>query len=257
MYHSITFYKNDDFSSGINTYDDWFLIPASRPVFNPPSVKTKYIDIPGADGVIDLTETLRKCPVYNNREGSIEFIVENGHRAWWEAYSTIMDYIHGQYVKAVLEDDPEHYYEGRFFVNEWKSDKDWSRITLDYNLKPYKTNIQSTTEEWIWDPFNFDTGIILKDIIVDSDEYRPFELQNYIGRKPVSPVFTVSVSDGSNGIYARIYNRELGIDTEAFLRNGVYSNPEIMLSNTNGSNTLTLAFKGNGTVSMDFRNGGL
>ena len=185
MYHSIIFYKTDDFTSGINTYDDWFLIPASRPVFNPPSVKTKYIDIPGADGAIDLTETLRKCPVYNNREGSIEFIVENGHREWWEAYSLIMDYIHGQFVKAVLEDDPEHYYEGRFFFNEWKSDKDWSRITLDYNLKPYKMNIHSTTEEWMWDPFNFDTGIILKDIIVDSEEYRSFDLQDYIGRMPV------------------------------------------------------------------------
>ena len=257
MYHSIIFYKNDDFTSGLNTYDDWFLIPTSRPVFNPPSVKTKYIDIPGADGVIDLTETLRKCPVYNNREGSIEFIVENGHGEWWEAYSAIMDYIHGQYVMAVLEDDPEHYYEGRFFFNEWKSDKDWSRITLDYNLKPYKTNIRSTTEEWIWDTFNFETGIILKDIIVDSDGYKSFELQNYIGRKPVCPVFTVSVFDGSNGIYAKIYNRELGINAETFLKNGAYHNPEIMLSNTNGANNVTLAFKGHGTVSMNFRNGGL
>lgn len=50
MYHSIIFYKNDDFTSGLNTYDDWFLIPTSRPVFNPPAVKTKYIDIPGRTG---------------------------------------------------------------------------------------------------------------------------------------------------------------------------------------------------------------
>ena len=153
-----------------------------------------------------------------------------------------------------MEDDPEHYYEGRFFFNEWKSDKDWSRITLDYNLKPYKMDIHSTTEEWMWDPFNFDTGIILKDIIVDSEEYRSFDLQDYIGRMPVCPTFTVTAD---NGIYARIYNRELGIDTETFLNNGTHHNPEIMLSNTNGLNRVSLAFKGHGTVSMDFRNGGL
>lgn len=254
MYHSIIFYKNDDFTSGLNTYDDWFLIPTSRPVFNPPAVKTKYIDIPGADGVIDLTETLRKCPVYNNREGSLEFIVENGHKNWSDAYSTVMDYIHGQYVKAVLEDDPEYYYEGRFFVNEWKSDKNWSLITLDYNLKPYKTNIHSTTEEWIWDTFNFETGIILKDIIVDSTEYKWVSLGSLIGRKPVCPIFTVTTD---SSIYVKIYNKELGIDTETVLRNGTYRNPEIMLSNTNGINEVSLAFKGVGTVSMDFRNGGL
>lgn len=98
MYHSITFGEK-------NTWDDWHLIPTSRPVFNPPPTETHMIKIPGANGVLDLSESLTGYPIYENRTGSIEFIVENGHERWDIAYSDIMDYIHGKQMRAILEDD--------------------------------------------------------------------------------------------------------------------------------------------------------
>ena len=107
-------------------------------MFNPPSVKAEYVDIPNSDGTIDFTETLTNSPTYNYREGSIEFIVENGHRNWCELYSEILNLLHGKSAKAYLEDDPSYYFEGRFFVNEWKSDIHWSLITIDYKVKPHK-----------------------------------------------------------------------------------------------------------------------
>lgn len=116
MYHSITFGDK-------NTWDDWRLVPASRPLFNPPAQKVKTLDIPGGDGVIDLSQALTGYPVYQNRTGSIEFIVMNDFKPWHMAYSDIMDYLHGQTMRAILEDDPEYFYEGRFTVNAWKSEK--------------------------------------------------------------------------------------------------------------------------------------
>ena len=110
MYHSVTFGDK-------NTWDDWRLVPASRPVFNPPAQKVTTLDIPGGDGVIDLSQSLTGYPVYQNRTGSIEFIVMNDFKPWHMAYSDIMDYLHGQKLRAVLEDDPEYFYEGRFTVN--------------------------------------------------------------------------------------------------------------------------------------------
>ena len=86
MYHSITFGDK-------NTWDDWQIVPSSRPVFNPPSLKRKLLDIPGADGSIDLSESLTGSPVYTNREGSLEFIVMNGYKQWYQAYSDSMDYL--------------------------------------------------------------------------------------------------------------------------------------------------------------------
>lgn len=153
MYHSITIGDK-------NTWDDWHLIPASRPLFNPPSVKTNYVDIPGGDGMLDLTTALTGHPTYSNRTGSWTFYVQNGFKDWTALYSEIMVYLHGQHLKAVLEDDPAYYYEGRFSVNQWKSDPQWSQIVIDYNVGPYKKEIGNTGSDWLWDPFNFETGII-------------------------------------------------------------------------------------------------
>ena len=55
----------------------------------------------------------------------------NDFKPWHMAYSDIMDYLHGQTMRAILEDDPEYFYEGRFTVNAWKSEKDWSRLVID------------------------------------------------------------------------------------------------------------------------------
>ena len=145
----------------INTWDDWHLIPTSRPVFQQGSTKTVYIDVPGADGHIDLTESLTGYPLYSNREGSLEFIVANGWRhSWAEGFSRFANWLHGKKLRVILDDDPEYFYEGRFQLNEWNSNNDgtWSNITIDYNLKPYKFSIYMSTDNWLWDPFNFQTG---------------------------------------------------------------------------------------------------
>ena len=75
MYHSITYGEK-------NTWDDWHLLPSTRPLFNPPPTKTKQVDIPGANGAIDLSESLTGYPVYENRTGSTEFYVANGYQDW-------------------------------------------------------------------------------------------------------------------------------------------------------------------------------
>ncbi len=161
MYHSITFGDK-------NTWDDWHLIPSSRPVFNPPKLKTKYIEVPGSNVVIDLTDVMGGCPTYQYREGSIEFYVVNKYGEWHERYSEIMNYLHGKHLKAILEDDPTYIYEGRFTVNKWASDKIASKITVDYYVEPYKKDTISTVEDFVWDTFSFEVGIIREygDIVV-------------------------------------------------------------------------------------------
>lgn len=153
MYHSITFGDK-------NTWDDWHLIPSSRPLFNPPKLKTKYIEIPGSNVVVDLTDTVSGFPTYQYREGSIEFYVANNYGDWFDRYSEIMNYLHGKRMQAWLEDDPIFVYEGRFTVNKWSSEKIASKITIDYYVAPYKMERGSSGEPFIWDPFSFETGII-------------------------------------------------------------------------------------------------
>ena len=279
MEHSITFISAADYTNDVrlrrNTWDDWHLIPTSRPVFNPPPMKKEYVEIPGSSESLDLSEALTGFPLYQNREGSIEFIVENGHRQWYNAYSGIMDFLHGRKVRAVLNDDLQHYYEGRFFVNQWKSDPHWSVITLDYDLSPYKLRAQTSTERWLWNPFDFENGVIqtdyFKDIHVQSmhySEYHDFgewtavknketsiRKRALIGMKPVCPTFVVT-SASVYGITVHFINKELGIDTEKTFKMGSTTDPDIVFSNVSLDNRIGAYFKGYGTISIDFRSGG-
>ena len=134
MYHSITLGTK-------NTWDDWHLIPTSRPLFNPPPVKTSYIETPGLDGALDTTLEETDRPRYKNRTGSWEFYVENGFRDPFALYSEIMRHLQGQRMRAVLEDDPGYSYDGRFRVSAWKSGPDRSQITIEYDVAPYKQEI--------------------------------------------------------------------------------------------------------------------
>ncbi|MCI9347794.1 MAG: hypothetical protein HFF83_01010 [Oscillibacter sp.] len=253
MYHSITFGEK-------NTWDDWRLVPSSRPVFNPPAQKVKTLDIPGGDGVIDLSQALTGYPVYQNRTGSIEFIVMNGFKPWHMAYSDIMDYLHGQTMRAVLEDDPEYFYEGRFTVNAWKSEKDWSRITIDYSVGPYKWSVLSSLDDWLWDPFNFQNGVIrtalFKDIAVTTDvKSRKLDAALF-GRAPVCPRFDVSSTAG-RGVYVRFVNPQLGIDISKLLPDGTIQIPEFVFFGTQDTTIYLWCDSGTGTVSIDFRQGRL
>lgn len=238
MYHSIIF---DD---AINTWDDWHLIPSTRPVVNPPEVKTNFLDIPGGNGSIDATEALTGYPTYENRTGSWEFYVANGYKDWDVAYSDILNYLHGRRRKAVLEDDLSFYYEGRFSVNEWKSDKIASLITIDYNVYPYKRNIDSTGEDWLWDPFDFETGIIneLKALTVDGS----LEVTVINRQEHVVPTITVS-GTGSNNMTLTFNNKEYSLVPGKNVNGYIVLQP--------GENTLK--FTGNGTVTIDYRGGSL
>lgn len=241
MYHSIIFGDK-------NTWADWYLIPSSRPVFNPPKPKTKFVDIPGADWHLDLSTVLTGDIAYSSREGSIEFIVDNGqlsdydHRKWSILYSDILDYLHGKYMKAVLEDDPSFYYEGRFTVNQWLSEAHNSRIVIDYVVNPYKLESISSLEDWPWDTFNFETGIIreYKDLRVDGTRTLII-----IGRRmKVTPSFIVKSDDGS-GMKVKFNG------TTYELADG--TSRVINVQTVEGENTFT--FTGNGTVSVDYRGG--
>lgn len=226
MYHSITIGEK-------NTWDDWHLIPSSRPLFNPPPVKTNYVEIPGGDGIIDLTTALAGRPVYGNRTGSWDFYVENGFRNWYDLYSEIMVYLHGQKFQAILEDDPDYYYEGRFDVNAWKSDPQFSRIVINYNVGPYKLNIAGSGDKWLWDPFNFITGVIrcYKNLIVDGtlsvDVIGDFKEATVViastenGMKVAFEGVTYTLNRGNNAVKGIVIKN--GVNTLVFTGNGKIS----------------------------------
>lgn len=241
MYHSVYFGDK-------NTWDDWHLVANSRPVLLPPTVKTNYIDIPGSDGHVDLTTSLTGEPTYNTRTGSITFYVMNGYHEWYHIYSEIMNYLHGQEMKIILEDDPWFYYTGRFSVNTWQSNKDRSTIVINYDISPYKYVIQSSSEDWLWDPFDFEVGIIREYSNIRIDGTVTMDI--YGGRKTIIPSFITKLDNASSPImmtWSKISGNNF------VLENGTIKLPDIKIKDE----VTQLTFKGKGIVSIDYRGGSL
>lgn len=241
-----------------NTWDDWKILPTERPVFAPPKPKTTYIDIPGGNGALDLSESLTGYPIFENRTGAFKFRVMNDYVEWYERYTEIMEHLHGKQMNAVLADDPNYFYRGRFTVDSWNSGDTWSEITIGYTVEPYKWSVTSSTEPWVWDDFNFNDGMMLDEVFSNIAINSPSDWSNknfegiLFGKAPISPIF--NVSEDSSGLTVRFINDYLGIDKTVYLTDGMNSIPDFIFY---GQDSYTLMFKGVGTLSMEFRIGRL
>ena len=159
--HEVTFEINGEVK---NSYNDWHLVPTSRPFIAPPTVQDFSTEISARmGGKIDYYKSIINYPIYNNRTGTLEFLIDHenpDYRIWHFTYDQIMNFLHGKYGKMVLLDQPDYYYEGKFTVDTFASNSDWSTITIAYDVWPMKKSIIDSLEPWLWDPFSFLTGII-------------------------------------------------------------------------------------------------
>lgn len=236
MYHGINIGE-------YNTYTDWKLVPTSRPVVAPPEPQYNFVEVPGMNGALDFTEALGGV-AYRMREGKWKFLVEHDHPGydWQRVYSDIMNAIHGKLVKVVLEDDPDYYYTGRVSVDEWRSDPDNSYITLTYQLSPYKLYQYGSLDDWLWDPLDFEYGVIYEYSDIEIDGMAVVTLA--ASGMPVTPAFIVSNSSGLT-VEFKGNTYPLTDGTQRILN--------IQISGDDAR----LTFHGSGTVSIEYRGGKL
>lgn len=261
-------YYNGDHSIIFGTkhsWDDWALIPSERPVIELPSVNTMYVNVPGSNGRLDLTEVLLGFPTYKNRSGSWKFHIAHDKSVytWERLYEEMASYLHGRHRTCVLTDDPAYYYEGRFTVEKLTPAKLLSNITVKYDLDPFKWLTWTTCGDWLWDPFDFVYGVITKSDFAnlrvnEGETFTKVWTQSQIGMAPVTPVITVNSTDGSSGMTLKVNNRGTNKGLKTFtLQNGRNENPLIMLSCPDADDTTYIEVTGNGTISFDFRPGRL
>ena len=125
-----------------HSYNDFQLILASKTI-GTPSPKTETIDIPGGDGVLDLTEFFGETK-YGNRNLSFEFSSMVISSEFMSQFSTVQNALHGKKMKIILDDDPGWQYTGRISVSEWKADRNIGKLVVDCDCEPYKYQISPT-----------------------------------------------------------------------------------------------------------------
>lgn len=143
-YHSVTFKYTDanKIERTFNTWTNWNLIPVSRPMIAQPNPIYTYVDIPGADGSLDLTDYLVGRPTYSDRSGSFQFYVINndGGKNWPKRKAELASVLDGKIMKISLDDDRDHYYKGRCYFRQWSPGADFSQVTIEYRVGPYRYN---------------------------------------------------------------------------------------------------------------------
>lgn len=123
-----------------NTYADFGLILAQKEI-GEAEVRTKYIDVPARDGLLDATEAFGEVK-YKNRPITIELQYIGEDRDWAATLSALTNYIHGKTHKIYLE--REYYWQGRCFVKPASSSKGIRTITIECDCEPYKLKLQDT-----------------------------------------------------------------------------------------------------------------
>lgn len=232
-----------------NTWENWHIVPTSRPLVNPPGVETNYVEIPGADGALDFTETLTGKPVYKNREGSWEFVVLNDYQNWSDLYNMLLSTIHGKEFDIVLEDEPEYVYHGRLVLNEWKSEEHNSKITIDYVIEPYKKRSSTYVDDWKWNDLTCDTDVytvFYGSFTVNGKRYRNFY-------NPLTYETTIKLTCTSELTMQRINTAYAGTGDIINLSIGENDIDEYVYLLSPGNNPVL--FEGNGVVSASYYKG--
>ena len=138
----------------------WQLYPIGRCEVDPPSVDIQLLDVPGADVPLDLTETLTGRPLYSTRPAKWKFITVQPRSKWDSIYSEILNTLHGHRFKVVRMEEPDYYYVGRIEITSTDSDKYNGQVAIKGTFEAFKYSVLKTDDDWLWDPFSFEDGIV-------------------------------------------------------------------------------------------------
>lgn len=227
--------------NGKHTFFDYGLYVTNNNPVAPPEPKTQYIQIPGRNGDIDLTDALTGYTIYNNRTITLVLGGKKNPNHWGSFISKFLNEIHGKKVKVVFDDNKDYYYIGRAVVKaDYTRGNEVATFTVEINAEPYKYNMLSTTEPWKWDPFSFVDGVIRNYANVSVQGSLVYKI---IGSEmPVIPIIEVSAP-----MQVYFEGNSYALNSG---KNKIY---DIVLMNRE----YDLVFTGNGTVSVSYRTGRL
>ena len=124
---------------GKHSYWDWGLLLKTFPVVSPPEPKTKVVEVPGTDAVIDLTQVLTGNVHYKQREIRCHFTLPCNRDKWETVYTEILNHLHGKSIEIILDDDNEYAYTGRAQVSSWEPSQHCVDVVITADVAPYKT----------------------------------------------------------------------------------------------------------------------
>lgn len=236
----------DGTSTKYHSYDDWGLYVTNTDYIGEPKQNTNYVAIPGRDGLLDLSDVVTGRPTYSGREIHILLAGHRNKVNWDSVISTFRNNINGKICRLTFDNDKSYFWKGRIEINDFESALNLGTFQVDIpNADPYKYDVLSSADPWLWDPFNFQTGVIIQaqaTIITGSGSVTVPQ-----GHMPTCP--TIVVSNKISGTFNLVYD---GVTYPLTVGNNKI--PAVMVG---GDQSVTLDFTGSATVQIVYRGGSL
>lgn len=202
-----------------HSYRDLRLILSEKEI-GAPSVKTKLVEIEGADGSIDYTDFF-DGPKYGDVTHKFTFSTIVPRSDFLTQYSEVKNALHGQKLRIVLDDDPSFYYVGRCYVSSFTDEKGIGKITVECECEPYKYKQTKTVVTRAVD--GTDTIVLTN------------------SKKRAVPLVTITTDTSLNIVFQTYNVWDLG--------SGSYALPELELAE--GANVVTVT--GAGSITFEWQ----
>lgn len=206
-----------------HTHRDLQLILTKKEIGSP-AVKENKVDIPGADGVMDMTDFFGE-PKYDNVKHKFQFSATVPPEEALALFSTVKNALHGKKHRIILDDDPAFFYVGRCTVSSYTDEKGIGSLSIECDCEPYKYRLAKTT------------------VTRAVDGTETITLTN--GRKRAVPEVTITTDSTLNIVYQAVNIWDLG--------SGSYTLPELEL--VEGANPVQVT--GTGSITFSWQEGDL
>ena len=130
---------------GFHTWRDFHAVIQNLDIVGSPTPNTNYVDVPGGNGHIDLTEALTGDVTYSNRTLTFELVMKTSPSLWPQIESRIYNSLHGKAVQVILDEEPSHYFYGRVTVESSARSRTAGQVNLSVDCEPYRYEIQETS----------------------------------------------------------------------------------------------------------------
>lgn len=222
-----------------HSYNDFGLIMTDKKISSPVP-QTKLVSIPGRNGSVDMSTVVSDTVKYEDRTITMTFYSPEKVDDWPQFTSSLRNNLAGNQMKLIFDDDIAFYWLGRITDVSLSVSGPNATISVTAAVAPYKYTIQSSAEDWLWDPFDFEQSVI--------NDFACLEVNGSLAvkiigeKKYVNPIIT---SDAAMKVVyeGKIYNIESGSQV-------MY---DIVLTKQED----ILEFIGTGTVSINYIGGSL
>lgn len=167
----------DESGTTKSAYDDFNLIIKHK-VINAPDPQLHKVEIVGKDGAVDLTDYLTGKVRFAERQINLDFRYLGVESTRTAMVSEFLAFVYGKKIRYTFNDDINYFYVGRMTENTPEVSGAVFDLSTSITVEPFKRDLESSAEEWLWDSFDFELGVIneLSEIALPANQYVGFTI---------------------------------------------------------------------------------